>query len=257
MYAFVNNAQSCYMDAVLVCMLAPTDCFEFMLGGTETADALETQAHMLTSELPTQGWALKQLRQVMGPPWNTNSAQSAVDFFHALLDMCGVEELGTQSVTTCHVPRDTRKPEERDILHNDTFRVHTVIAGYHASLLDSMFNTEHMQDPTSKYTSIITNIQVHSPDVLVFEVARNDSTSPVHYGSLRGGEECVLKINAQTYVLFGVVCRVQAHYVAYVWMQDWFFYDDMDKGKVVECAHPEASRIKPSRYGEMFFYYLK
>jgi hypothetical protein len=246
------------MDAVLVAMFAPTDGFQFMLEHprTRVAAALEVEVNKLTGE-STQGWILGQFRREMGAPWNTNSSQSAVDFFHALMDMCGFMELGTQTLSTIHVPRDPQKPNEIGTVRGDTFRVHTVIAGYHKSLHDALLHTEH-PGTSSKYTSIVTSIQLDDPDMLVFEVGRNDSTAPMHYGSTNRGECSTMTLGDKTYVLGGVVCRTGAHYVAYMWMHDWFFYDDMmDSGEMVRCEHPETRRITPSRYGELFFYQLK
>lgn len=259
------------MDTVLVCMFLPTDGFEFMLkhprGSVIKALNIEVMElnHQFQMEvepgIPANehqtSWVLGEFRRLMGKPWNTNSSQSAVDFLHALLDVSGVMYLGTQTVSTTHIPRDPQSPNEFSVLQEDTFRIHTVIAGYHQSLSNAFSHVEHMPDDAmSKYASIVTDIELDDPDVLVFEVGRNDSTDTMHYGSMHGNEECTLLVGDKTYVLFGVVCRTRAHYVAYMWMTGWYFYDDM-QGVVTPCKHPETQKVTPSRHGELFFYYLK
>jgi hypothetical protein len=267
MHAFLNDGQSCYMDTVLVCMFVPTDGFDFMLKHprrpvmkalNDEVDRLhrEVQVAMDGQASHAAPWVLGDFRRLMGNPWNTNSSQSAVDFLHALLDTSGVMYLGTQTVSTTHIPRDPQSPEEFSVLQDDAFRIHTVMAGYHKSLSSAMSHVEHMPDGVSKYSSIVTDIEVDDPDVLVFEVGRNHSTDAMHYGSMHGDEKCTLGVGDKTYVLFGVICRKSGHYVAYLWMCGWYFYDDL-KGVVVACQHPETCEITPSQFGELFFYYLQ
>lgn len=252
MYAFANNRQSCYMDSVLVCMFAPADCFDFMVANplhsnAAVMSALQVEVDRLQAGGHRSSWVLGRFRHLMGAPWNTDSSQSAVDFFHALLDAGGVKHLGTQTRVTTHTPRDTQKRREVAVVHEDPFRVHTVIAGYHKSLRDAFSNTEYAP-PASKYFSITSSIELDVPDVLVFEVGRNDSTHSMRYGDK-------MRINdGHNYVLCGVVCRVDSHYVAYVWMGGWYFYDDL-VGALLRSEHPETRKIAPSRYGELFFYY--
>ena len=259
MFAFLNSNQSCYMDTVLVCMFVPTDSFDFMLEHPQNKVAAQLSREVSKlSDIVNQSspWMISGLRQVMGGPWNTNSQQSAVDFFHALLDTCGMPDIGAQVQLTTHIPRDESKPSEFESV-DDTFRVHTIIAGVHEKLTDAFKHVEHIDHPTSQYKTIISVIRPQQAPTLVFEVGRNASRDLIEYGELNpsDNDRCTIVVGNDKYTLAGVVCRRGAHYVGFVWMEGWYYYNDLN-GELVLCGNPEEHHTPPTRYGELFFDYL-
>ena len=256
MFGFVNTRQSCYADTVLVCMLLPTHAFDHLWEHPRTTVAgyLQAEADRLRAQ-QSHSWACTELRNSMGFPWNTSSTQSAVDFFHALLDMCGVSHLGYQTEHVYRIPREPKRFEvERS--EGQGFRVHLAVAGMHRSLLDVFETVEHIGEPTSEFKIVKTVVTVTQAPMLVFEVGRNDSENLIHYGYSDISMEVTMKLWYEVYTLVGMVCRKQAHYVAFVWKDSkWWFYDDVVPGEnIVVCEHPELTPYKPSRYGELFFY---
>ena len=194
------------------------------------------------------------LRNIMGAPWSTSSPQSAVDCFHAILDLCKVDNLCFQESHVVHVPLDVRKRREETITTRDGFRAHAAIAGIHRSLADVFFS--HEIPPVSSDTLYVntTLIPTHT-SVLVFEVGRNDSTRPIEYGYITSNKDILLEVGRDKFSLLSVVCRRGGHYTGFIRINSvWYFYNDIDEGKLVECNHPELHPNKPSRYGELFFY---
>jgi hypothetical protein len=259
MFAFLNSNQSCYMDTVLVCMFVPTDSFDFMLDHPQNKVAafLSREVSKLGDIMNQRSpWVITGLRNVMGNPWNTNSQQSAVDFFHALLDTCGMPDIGSQTQLTTHILRDDSKPPEVESVE-DTFRVHTVIAGFHKNLTDAFHQVEHIDHPTSQYKTIISVIRPQQAPTLVFEVGRNASRGLIKYGEFdpSDNDRCTLVVGDDKYTLAGVACRRGVHYVGFIWMEGWYYYNDLN-GELVLVENPEEQPTKPSRYGELFFYYL-
>lgn len=256
MLAFENDQNSCYIDTVLVCMFANTDVFDFVWEHprTRVANLLEIEATRMRQPQQT-GWVCTDLRNAMGQPWNTSTPQSAVDCFHALLDMCGVTNLGYQQEQVFRKPR-ARKPVETSEATEQGFRVHLAVAGVHKSLRNVFASTEDIDVPTSEYKSVQTILELTYAPVLVFEVGRNESNAPVEYGDSDQDKSVRLYIRGlDTYTLSSVICRKGVHYIAFVWKDaKWWFYDDMLGARLVQCGHPETTPYMPSRYGELFFY---
>jgi len=248
------------MDTVLVCMFVPTDSFDFMLDHPQNkvAGLLAREVSKLGNIAKQRSpWVITELREALGDPWDTNSQQSAVDFFHALLDMCGMPDIGAQTQLTTHILRDDSKPPEVESV-DDTFRVHTVIAGFHEHLTDAFKHVEHIDHPTSKYKTIISVIRPQQAPTLVFEVGRNASRRLIKYGEFDpwDNDRCTLVVGNDKYTLAGVACRRGVHYVGFVWMEGWYYYNDLNGEFVLLRGTPEEQHTPPTRYGELFFYYL-
>lgn len=259
MYAYVNNRHSCYADSVLVAMFAPSDAFTFLLDRprTRVAGMLDKEnTKMLNLGLDNRGTTCESLRLEMGEPWSTPFDQSAVDFFHALLDMCGATHLGTQIQTLVYRPKDETKPVEVRTMPEDTFRAHVAVAGIHDHLSDVFHHVLHTDSPSAESKSILTTISLIDAPSLVFEVGRNDSTADVGYGYTRGDGAIYLDVDETEYMLISVVCRKNNHYTTYVWLDEqWHYHDGMkSNGRLTECDHLEVNNVPPSRYGELFFY---
>lgn len=251
MQAFINHRHSCYLDSLLVAMYVGMDDFDILWERpcTNFASCLRRQVEKLHN--PTPHMTTAELRKQMGGQWDDGSVQSAVDCFHAILDLCGVSELGFQNEKVVRLPR-ADKPPEIDIARLEGFRAHLAVAGIHDSLADVFSTVEHSDLPTSEYESIETVLEITHAPMLVFEVGRNHSNARVAYGV--GYRPITLRVGPEDYLLCGIVCRKHAHYVSFVWKDDqWLIYDDM-RGDLLPCAHPELSDFPPSRYGEMFFY---
>jgi hypothetical protein len=254
MFAFVNDRQSCYLDAVLVCMFSDHEGFDFLWEHRRTPVARLLHAEATRLQQPNaQGWACTDLRAAMGSPWDTPTTQSAVDFFHALLDKCDVESLGYQTEKVIRTPRDRTKSIEVEVLREQGFRVHLAVAGVHTSLAHIFSTIEFIDVPTSEFVSIQTLIDPTLATVLVIEVGRNDSTLPISYGDTTG----MMQVGEEQYELTAVVCRKAGHYNAFIRKgSEWWFYDDLlPSANFARCTqHPEHTSYKPSRYGELFFY---
>lgn len=255
MFAYENDRNSCYIDTVLVCMFTSTHVFDFVWEHprTRVAKLLEIEATRLRQPQGT-GWVCTDLRNAMGQPWNTSTPQSAVDCFHALLDMCGVSNLGYQQEQVFRTPR-ALKPVETSEAREQEFRVHLAVAGVHESLYSVFITTEDIDVSTSEYRSVKTKLLLTYAPVLVFEVGRNESNAPIEYGYVREDNSVTLHVCMDVYTLTSVVCRKGAHYIAFVWKDsNWWFYDDLLGARLVRCGRPELTPYMPSRYGELFFY---
>lgn len=244
MRAYANINQSCYADSVLVAMFAPTDAFHFMVGRptTTVSDALMDEIRVLTT-LDDSPATCAGLRNAMGGAWATPHAQSAVDFMHALLDACAVTNIGTQEEHTRRVYTSGRT--ETSVQSGVGFRIHTVVAGLHTTLLGAFVDvTEPGSGSVARVTTTITPTVA---PVLVFEVARAGSAARVDYAQL-------LEVDTRTYSLVGVVCLRDAHYSACVHVDGaWWWYDDTHRGgEFVGVRDPEA--VHASKFGELFIY---
>lgn len=255
MYAFANDRQSCYSDSVLLCMLLMDD-FDFLMEHPRTpvSTALETEAGRL-SVPQTQPWVCG-LRAAMGSPWDEDSPNSAVDFFHALLDMCGVSNIGYQTEKVIRTPRDPTRQTEVVVSRQEGFRAHLAVAGVHTSLTGAFSSVETIDAPSSEFQSVQMVLDLTHARALVVEVGRNNSDKPMHYGESGNSNLITMCVGAQMYILAGVVCRKNGHYISMIWKDSkWWLYDDLLEGEnVVESTHPERTHYKPSRYGELFFY---
>jgi hypothetical protein len=261
MYAFVNHRCSCFLDTVLVVMFLTSMKFDFILGDTTipVVRALRDEVARLRTR-NDRGWVVTQLRELMGPPWNDGHPQSAVDFFHALLDCVKVESLGKLKHVIAYVSKGA--DTHQDICTSDAegFRVHLAVAGQHVSLEDVFEVQETMLPPEAESYATVSFMTLVAAPVLVFEVGRNANTDPVQYGITSGGEQAriSIEVNLVEYTLVGVVCRVREHYMGFVWHPDgWGVYDDLvEGGAIFKCKHPEECPNAPSRFGELFFYVL-
>jgi len=263
MYAFLNHRSSCYLDSVLVAMFLTHQNFQDALHVSTSSSsplvrAVSDEITRLHSLKP-RGWICNDVRRHMGAPWNTNTPQSCVDCFHALLDGMRVSSLGTLTHTITYLAHNTTRRETHtsDV---EEFRVQLAVAGQHTSL-ENVFEPQGtiLPNHAESFATIHTiQLEQHS-SVLVFEVARCDTCiQKVEYGVTSSPMlRVVMVVQDVEWTLIGVVCRTGNHYVAFVWHDEagWGFYDDAhNQGAVVECDHPEVTHAPPSRFGELFFY---
>jgi phosphoribosylcarboxyaminoimidazole (NCAIR) mutase len=222
---------------------------------TKVASVLHREVERLLNP-PNRGWVCTELREAMGSPWDTPTIQSAVDFFHALLDMCGVSNIGYQTERVTRTPRDPGKTQEVEVTQKEGFRAHLAVAGMHESLSSVFSRVETIDVPTSEFKHVQTVVDLTYAPVLVMEVGRNTSGELIQYGVSTPYKHITMDIGTNTYTLMGVVCRKDTHYVAIIFRNSkWWVYNDlMENGVMLECAHPELTPYKPSRYGELFFY---
>jgi len=219
MYAFLNHRSSCFLDTVIVVMFMQSTVFDDVLQKNHlpVARALTDEVTRLRGN-PSRGWVVAHLRELMGSPWDNGEPQSAVDFFHAVLDRLEVQYLGFHKHMIGYIPR-TVPATLADVRLSavEGFRVHLVVAGHHAALTD-VFELEETVLPAEaeSYATVATIILEDAP-LLVFEVGRNASTDRVEYGSSATDTRIFIDVNDVVYTLEGVVCRVSGHYIGFIW----------------------------------------
>jgi hypothetical protein len=264
MYAFLNHRSSCFLDTVLVAMFSSTRDFDVCLGlespETPFAQALANEIRRLRKSNDLDcGWVITRLRFLMGPPWDDGTPQSAVDFLHALLDKLKVEQLGWSKHMIAYVPRDMVGGPLPDVRVSEIegFRMQLAVAGEHKTLSNVFDIVETVLPPEAEsYSTVTFSILVEAP-VLVFEVGRSVSTHRVEYGITTKNGRIFMDASEAEYTLTGVVCRIDEHYMGFVWVPEsgWGMYDDtQNKGAIMCVSHPEKTNKQPSRFGELFFY---
>ena len=112
-----------------------------------------------------------------------------------------------------------------------------------------------MLPPDAESYATLTGLCLHTARVLIVEIGRTTSTARMEYGHLAASGHMFITVNNTKYMLVGIVCRIEGHYMGFVWADGWGVYDDAREfGAIVRTAHPEQHEVAPSRYGELFFY---
>jgi len=257
MYAFLNHRSSCFLDTVVVVMFMHSTVFDDLLQkNIPVARALANEVNRLRGK-PSSGWVVAHLRELMGSPWDNGEPQSAVDFFHAVLDRLEVKYLGLHKHLIGYIPR-TAPSTLADVRLSEVegFRVHLAVAGQHASLTDVFELEETVLPPAAESYATVATIILEDAPVLVFEVGRNASIERVEYGRSAADTRIFIDVNDVVYMLEGVVCRISGHYIGFIWGEGgWMVYDDArGGGEIRTTEHPERHRSAPSLFGELFFY---
>jgi hypothetical protein len=196
------------------------------------------------------------VRILMGPPWDNGQAQSAVDFLHALLIALGVTSLGKQRHLIAYVPRSSTPVTDIRMSELEDFLLHLAVAGQHPSIEDIFSLHECVLPADAESYATMSGLILHDAPVIIVEIGRNASTARMNYGTTLSSMRTFIKVNDSEYTLVGIVCRVEGHYMGFVWGNgEWGVYDDArEGGAIVGTAHPEQHAVAPSRYGELFFY---
>lgn len=261
MHSLRNHNNSCFLDTLLVVMFSKSVAFDFIfqsVAPTQLVLLLAKEVYRIRTP-SLNGWVCSEFRNAMGAPWNAGTTQSSVDLLHAILDKVNIPYLGSTITTIQYIAHENTTKQ----IGPEGCRIHLAVAGEHNALSD-VFRTrvDVLPSDAESFATNTTVRPVGSPHVLVIEVGRNDSVADVAYGTSASDHTQMITCEFANivYKLLGVVCRVNNHYVGWVFCADsgWMFYNDLATGnELTNSTHPEMNNIaRPSRYGELFFYEL-